>query len=698
MEENENPSVERPAHTRTLQACQRCRSLKTRCLPSERPGYCKRCYSAKRECLWAEQPRRPKRTRGPSRIAQVEQKIDGLVASLVPSESSRPTATGARPPPGVENEASQETTTETRSLDRTVYPGSWLPFPNSFEEHPSHNEQDEDRSHKYIEKLRLIHSFGEDADLSRPANFQFPTQLDPVIENDLVKGLLQIGQADSLLDEYRAMSVSSPFVPIAPSTSAQELSVSKPMLLLSILTVASWRDHQRQMSLDELYRTEVASRTIIRPRRTLSLIQSIVVYLSWYHFVFSHKTQQTISLVQLAIGLAIDLGLHQKIKRPFTDFPGRPKQQPVSTKEQRERQRTLLGLYHLSTTLSGGLGKPNLLRYSDYIGECAKRLQVDLEFSSDALIGNLTPLRRIDDQIHDMFYTDDTLDLPFTDSRISLNIRFLEAQIEEWRRNNSNEEFNRTLDLSYHFAKIELYATALRQSPPLSPPQATNSSAQINALLSALEAGKCFFDRLLEIPVSEYHLVSFSEWMRLPFVIITISKLCIPNETYKTLQWDPKIAQERVRLELYLESLCYRMQGLATFDKVKQPHPDYWTAMKMIMDLTRAWYCRRIQEKNDSSARSGQALPTPDTLRNFNQNVAESSSELDSTTSVNGNIYFPHATLGATDIGVEAVDPNLGDDPFAFMRNMDFDMEQFLDIGIWGSDGYEAMAFGGGNM
>jgi hypothetical protein len=39
-----------------------------------------------------------------------------------------------------------------------------------------------------------------------------------------------------------------------------------------------------------------------------------------------------------------------------------------------------------------------------------------------------------------------------------------------------------------------------------------------------------------------------------------------------------------------------------------------------------------------------------------------------------------------------------GQDPFAFMRNMDFDMDQFLDMGIWGSESYDGMGFGGSGM
>jgi hypothetical protein len=77
------------------------------------------------------------------------------------------------------------------------------------------------------------------------------------------------------------MSQFFPFVPVDADLSMQELSVTKPMLFLAILTAASWKDHKRQMILDLQYRTELAKRTIVQPRRTLSLLQGILVYLSW---------------------------------------------------------------------------------------------------------------------------------------------------------------------------------------------------------------------------------------------------------------------------------------------------------------------------------------------------------------------------------------------------------------------------------
>jgi hypothetical protein len=121
-------------------------------------------------------------------------------------------------------------------------------------------------------------------DVSRPPDGVFVANAhrEPIVDCDMVKRLLASGEAVALLAEYRSMSKFFPFVPIDANISMQDLSVTKPMLFLAIMTAASWKDHKRQMALDLRYRTELAKRTMVQPRRTLSLLQGVLVYLSWW--------------------------------------------------------------------------------------------------------------------------------------------------------------------------------------------------------------------------------------------------------------------------------------------------------------------------------------------------------------------------------------------------------------------------------
>ncbi|KAF2677447.1 hypothetical protein K458DRAFT_481359 [Lentithecium fluviatile CBS 122367] len=692
MEDTERPAADKAVPARVSQACQRCRSLKTRCLPSERSGTCRRCLASMRDCVWAEIPRRPRRVRGPSRISQIEQKIDGLVAGLgnpdavlaasAPAQETRTHPTGS----------SKESPALRR--ERPLAPGSWVPFPTSFAQEPvdpgddAGVHQDAEPTQQFLEKLRDIHNFGENDAPSRPPNgiFDGSHRTEPGIENERVKNLIANGEADGLLDVYRSMCTSFPFVPLAPTMTGLQLEATKPMLFLAMITVASWKDHRLQLSLDETYRTELAHRTIIRPRKTLSLLQSILVYLSRYHFVFSHKTQQLYTLQQLAVGMALDMGLHQRSTRSLIDFPGRPPLPSPSSEEQRERQRTFLGCYYLSSMVAGGLQKPNLLRYTDYMAECSRSLKQAGEFSSDALIGHLISLSHFDDQIHDSFFTEDMVDLPLTDARIMLNFRFTESLLDEKKRECRDEEFQRVLDLSSSFTDMQLHSIALRPSNP-----STVDSTRMNTLLATLEACKRYLDTLLAFPVSDYHLISFAEWMRLPSVIMTLSRLCMPNDSLSEAQWDIKMAHDRSRLDLYLDSLCYRMQGLTACDRVTNSHMDFWFIMRMILELTRTWYLRKINLKNTAAATATSALPTPNTVQSSSEGTAGAGSASEP---LSRGAFGSNVLLGGVDMGGHSDEG--GHDPFSFMNHADFDMDKFFDMGLWGDESYVGMGFGGG--
>lgn len=228
-----------------------------------------------------------------------------------------------------------------------------------------------------------------------------------------------------------------------------------------------------------------------------------------------------------------------------------------------------------------------------------------------------------------------------------------------------------------------LHNVALRHSKSGGPGTGVDST-QLNSLLEALEAGKRFLDALLSYPMEEYHLVSFSEWMRLPTVIMTVARLCIPSEAHTAIGWDSKAAQERVRLDLCLEALCYRMQQLSTYDKAKRSTFDFWFAMRFINDLTKTWYMRKI--KPQASTKHMQAGGV---------------GSIGSTASTTA-MATPSSDQCLSGIGIGSADMHLGgengSDPFAFMKDMDFDFDSFfdMDINIWGDEAYTGMGFGGG--
>lgn len=174
--------------------------------------------------------------------------------------------------------------TQARS-GRPHAPGSWLPVAPSLEQQVSNDtgDQDAEIDHRYLKDLEAIHNFGDEtSDVgSAPTMFKEASPTEPPIKSDLIEKFFASAKADTIIKEYNAMFESFPFVPIPPRTSARSLNTAKPMLFLAILTATSSSDHPLQRKLDRLYREELANRTIIHPKRTLSLLQSLLVYLAW---------------------------------------------------------------------------------------------------------------------------------------------------------------------------------------------------------------------------------------------------------------------------------------------------------------------------------------------------------------------------------------------------------------------------------
>ena len=77
------------------------------------------------------------------------------------------------------------------------------------------------------------------------------------------------------------------------------------------------------------------------------------------------------------------------------------------------------------------------------MANCSRDLHQAMEYQSDAVIGQMISLSRFDDQIHDSFFTEDTVDLALTDARIMMNFRFTESQLEQKKSESHNEEFQR---------------------------------------------------------------------------------------------------------------------------------------------------------------------------------------------------------------------------------------------------------------
>lgn len=188
------------------------------------------------------------------RIVAMEQKIDGLVALLTTQSKETPLSTPRRddavPFTAAEHQAlrsSQATVQDTLSARPSVNGDI---YPCDFREGKRGSVFD------------------------RPSGSQASART-------TWSNLLDAQQAATLLEDFKSCTHWFPFVVIPDDIDVASLNDAKPTMLLAILAVASWKNPSLQSQLEDVFRQEVAFRSIVDREKSLELVQSILVYLAW---------------------------------------------------------------------------------------------------------------------------------------------------------------------------------------------------------------------------------------------------------------------------------------------------------------------------------------------------------------------------------------------------------------------------------
>jgi hypothetical protein len=92
----------------------------------------------------------------------------------------------------------------------------------------------------------------------------------------------------------------------------------------------------------------------------------------------------------------------------------------------------MIGTYDLYR-IAAGMQKPNLLKHTPHMSQWAQNLNDEREYDSDETIRHLITLRQLDDQVQESLFTGDAADMPLSDARTLMHVRFLESQLDTWR-------------------------------------------------------------------------------------------------------------------------------------------------------------------------------------------------------------------------------------------------------------------------
>lgn len=119
------------------------------------------------------------------------------------------------------------------------------------------------------------------------------------------------------------------------------------------------------------------------------------------------------------------------------------------------------------------------------------------------------------------------------------------------------------MKLSILYAESQLNACIFsEQHSPTLLNSPKSQDRTLSVLTRCLESCKNFLEIFLSLPVPEYLNVSFIQWAQLVQVLKIAPQLCFSADSMP--QWDADKARKELRLELILESLCYRMHELTS--------------------------------------------------------------------------------------------------------------------------------------
>ncbi|TLD24376.1 hypothetical protein PspLS_06783 [Pyricularia sp. CBS 133598] len=396
-------SSDRPRTGVLRRSCEACRALKARCIhvPSSRSRCCKRCMDHGLDCVFEEAIARPKRARtsARTRVKDVEEKIDSLIALIAARKES-----------------------QTKMMDKTVPNLNITSFldPQGNFSFPS-----------IINNSGLVFNESAFSITSPIADMALTSSVNDVFS----KGIVTFEAAQGYLQDFIADAALFPFVVILPHMTLDFLRRERPCLLLAIMVVCSQGSVQEKLISE--FKSYIAQHVIVEARRGIDSVQGLIVYCNWHNRCTNPSVQQLYQLTQLAVTLAGEFGLpslstiremnssNAKMSRSIRDLNSQ-------YLDELERIRTYLGCYHVSHGMSIGVRKPTHLLHSRRIEEAAKMIASLEQTANDTLIPHLIRLQRFAEDVQRTFDYNDPDGLDEMDGlKLRATVTMLDRQLSQ---------------------------------------------------------------------------------------------------------------------------------------------------------------------------------------------------------------------------------------------------------------------------
>ncbi|EAT77398.2 hypothetical protein SNOG_15173 [Parastagonospora nodorum SN15] len=219
-------------------------------------------------------------------------------------------------------------------------------------------------------------------------------------------GAISEERAYRLLDEFKQHFVwAFPFIVVdvdGPTLRRQE-----PFLFHAILTVTAYDTPGLQYVLSDKLRHEIG-RVVEHSKKSLGILQGLLVYGGWYHGFYHPASQQLTMIVHLCMAMVQDLGL-SKNRKPKPVRRGAPVCGGGGTNQVKgtmHEKRALLGTYFLTVTFAQAWRQRTIMPYTRFMAQTCDAFESSAVLS-DTLIRPLVKASELLSRANDHFsYSD----------------------------------------------------------------------------------------------------------------------------------------------------------------------------------------------------------------------------------------------------------------------------------------------------
>ncbi|KAG6010491.1 hypothetical protein E4U21_006493 [Claviceps maximensis] len=450
--------------------------------------------------------------------------------------------------------------------------------------------------------------------ISRPLpsieNKQLDIKIDSLISRDVARKVFH-HYVDSFVPKC-------PVVIFAPGTTQEYLRETRPLLFLSILSVASKdfcpADQQHELLLES--KRALFDRAIVRGEQSLELVQALQVASLWYRAPDDYKqvslTQQTHIMIAMAFELELDqVDLTQAIDRGGQEAWDRA-----------EAQRAWLACFLLSTSISLVLRRSTMMSWSSDMDAYLKDLQNAKVSPSDGFFCELVRMEQLYHTMDQKFFLSDRhQSVSVRDSSTIMMAQDFRSRLSSWR---TCYDLNWLQEALIEFGKFSglLYAheSVMHINHNISEFEApfTYKSLKTCTFLSEhidtpqrlmfreiVTASHGLLNCFLGIPLAD--MLSLSPHIYGSRVIYSLILLC---KLYKSLTTPTRVMTDfllvdDLHLDQYLDRVVFVARDLLTLDTSNTLSRSF-----LIIEQLRKWY-HKHRYGSSSSPRSPSSLSSP---------------------------------------------------------------------------------------